>query len=129
MSETNTTEVLAVNQAFYQAFEKKDLKAMSLVWWQGNSLCVHPGGNVIKGWEEVRNSWEQIFRHTNYLEIEAELIKAEIGERLAYLLVLETVLQISRGKSLQAQSIATNIFEKMAQKWYLVHHHGSPIMR
>ncbi|MGK7897183.1 MAG: nuclear transport factor 2 family protein, partial [Xenococcus sp. (in: cyanobacteria)] len=48
---------------------------------------------------------------------------------LAYVVVQETVLQSSRGRKVKAPSLATNIFQKMAQKWYLVHHHGSPIMR
>jgi hypothetical protein len=28
---------------------------MSRLWWQGaTSLCVHPGGNVLIGWENIR---------------------------------------------------------------------------
>lgn len=62
------TEVLAANQAFYQAFEKKDIDAMSAVWSQGTgSLCIHPGRNVLRGWQPIRVSWEQIFRKTKYL--------------------------------------------------------------
>lgn len=124
------TEVLATNEAFYRAFEKKDIEAMSLVWSQGTgSLCIHPGRNILRGWKDIRSSWETIFRNTNYMEIEIEVISTEIRENIAYLIVIEKVLQISVGRSVQAQSIATNIFERMASKWYLVHHHGSPLMR
>lgn len=124
------TEVLATNEAFYRAFEKKDIEAMSLVWSQGTgSLCIHPGRNILRGWKDIRSSWETIFRNTNYMEIEIEVISTEICENIAYLIVIEKVLQISVGRSVQAQSIATNIFERMASKWYLVHHHGSPLMR
>ena len=122
--------VLAANQAFYDAFSNRDLKSMNLLWWQGTtSLCIHPGGEVLIGWETIRASWESIFKNTNSLEIDLEVIKIEIDRALAHVVVRETVLQSSRGRSLKAQSIATNIFQKMAQKWYLVHHHGSPIMR
>ena len=122
--------VLAANQAFYDAFSNRDIKSMNLLWWQGTtSLCVHPGGEVLMGWETIRASWESIFKNTNSLEIDIEVIKVEIDRALAYVVVRETVLQSSRGRSLKAQSIATNIFQKMAQKWYLVHHHGSPVMR
>jgi ketosteroid isomerase-like protein len=72
---------------------------------------------------------ESIFKNTDSLEIETEIIKAEIDQALAYVVVRETVLQSSRGRKLKAQSIATNLFQKMAQRWYLVSHHGSPIMR
>ena len=127
---SDDTAVLAANEAFYRAFEKKDIKAMSLVWSQGaGSLCVHPGGNVLRGWTEVRRSWEQIFQNTNYIEIDTDIISTEIGSQVAYVVLVETVLQVNRGRKLQAQSVATNVFQKMAQKWYLVHHHGSPVMR
>lgn len=122
--------VLASNEAFYNAFSKRDITAMSLLWWQGtSSLCIHPGGRVLIGWEMIRASWESIFQNTDFLEIELEIIKIEIDQALAYVVVGETVLQSSRGRKLKAQSMATNIFQKMAQKWYLVNHHGSPIMR
>lgn len=122
--------VLVANQAFYDAFSQRNIGDMNRLWWQGSSsLCIHPGGRVIMGWEEIQASWEAIFRNTDSLEIDLEIIKAEIDRALAYVVVRETVLQSSRGRSLKAQSIATNIFQKMAQKWYLVYHHGSPIMR
>ncbi|HEY9847631.1 MAG TPA: nuclear transport factor 2 family protein, partial [Candidatus Caenarcaniphilales bacterium] len=55
--------VLAANQAFYRAFEKKDITAMSAVWSHGTgSLCIHPGGAALHGWEAIRASWEKIFR-------------------------------------------------------------------
>ena len=122
--------VLAANQAFYDAFSHRDIKSMSLLWWQGStSLCIHPGGRVIMGWEQIRASWESIFKNTDSVEIDIEIIKVEIDQALAYVVVGETVLQSSRGRKLKAQSIATNLFQNMAQKWYLVHHHGSPIVR
>ncbi len=122
--------VLAANEAFYRAFSNRDLRSMSLLWWQGStSLCIHPGGQVLTGWEAIQASWSSIFSNTNSLEIELEIIKVEIDQALAYVVVREIVWQSSRGRKVKALSIATNIFQKMAQKWYLVHHHGSPIMR
>ena len=103
---------------------------MSSLWFQGTaSLCIHPGGKVLQGWQEVHRSWEQIFRNTSYLEIDTEVISIEIGSQIAYVVLIENVLQVVQGRRLQAQSTATNVFQKMAQKWVLVHHHGSPVMR
>lgn len=124
------TEVLAANEAFYRAFEKKDIEAMSAVWSQGTgSLCIHPGRNALRGWRDIRSSWELIFRNTKYLEIETEISAVEVRGNIAYVILIEKVLQVSGGRSFQAESMATNIFERMASSWYLVHHHGSPIMR
>jgi len=128
---TNTqTEVLVANEAFYRAFEKKNLEAMSQVWSQGTaSLCIHPGRNALRGWKQIRDSWELIFKNTKYLEIEIEVIATEIRDTTAYVVLVERVLQASSGRTIKAESIATNIFEQMAGKWYLIHHHGSPLVR
>ncbi|MEB3279269.1 MAG: nuclear transport factor 2 family protein [Lyngbya sp.] len=122
-------EVLAANKAFYRAFEKKDLEAMSAIWSKGTaSLCIHPGRDVIRGWEGVRSSWEQIFKATQYLEINTNIISTEVNGDLAYVVLLEEVMQVSARRRMKAESMATNIFTRMANKWYIIHHHGSPIM-
>ncbi|ACK67027.1 conserved hypothetical protein [Rippkaea orientalis PCC 8801] len=130
MTTDDKSEILAVNEAFYRGFEKRDIKAVSQIWWQGSSsTCVHPGGNVLVGWDLIRSSWEVIFKNTDYLEIDTEVINVDIGQAIAYIILVEKVTQVNSNRRLDAQSIATNSFRKMAQKWYLVHHHGSPIMR
>lgn len=126
---TAQTAVLEANAAFYRAFEKKDLEAMAEVWSQGTaSLCVHPGRNVIRGWDQVQASWASIFRNTKYLEIDTEIIKVETMGNLAYVVLVERLLQVAGGRQGRAESVATNVFEYMGNRWYLVHHHGSPIM-
>jgi len=103
---------------------------MSAVWSQGTgSLCIHPGRNVLRGWKEIRSSWEMIFKNTKYIEIEIDILVTEVRNNIAYVVLVENLLQVSSGRRVRAQSMATNIFELMAQKWYLVHHHGSPLMR
>lgn len=124
------TAVLATNEAFYSAFSDRDLTRMRSLCWQGaNSLCVHPGSQPIVGWSEIEQSWESIFRNTDSLEIDLEVVRLEVDRSLAYVMVREIVLQANQGRRMKAQSLATNIFQKMAQKWYLVSHHGSPIVR
>ncbi len=120
--------VLEANQSFYRAFEKKDINAMGSIWSQGTaSLCIHPGRKALHGWEAIHNSWQKIFRNTRYLEIDTEIVATEIHGDLAYVVLVEVVLQVAGGQRTQSQSMATNIFERMAQKWYLIHHHGSPL--
>jgi len=128
-TEPETQPILEVNTAFYRAFENRDIRLMDQTWWQGNgSICIHPGGNIIKGWDNIRSSWEKIFKNTDYIEIDTEIITTEIDYAIAYVVVKENVTQMQRGRKIQGQSLATNSFRKMAQQWYLVHHHGSPIM-
>lgn len=127
---SDTQAVLTANQAFYRAFEKKDIETMSLIWSKGSvSLCIHPGRGVLKNWDQICTSWEQIFEGTSYFEIETDIIATEISGDLAYVVLTENLLQVVRGQRLEAQSVATNIFERMSQEWYLVHHHGSPLVQ
>lgn len=121
--------VLAANQMFYRSFEKKDMEAMEAVWSNGiGCLCIHPGRQALKGWTMIRESWEQIFSNTSYLEIDLDIVTVEISGNIAYVILVENVLQISAGRRLEAQSMATNLFERMGDRWYMVHHHGSPVV-
>ncbi|MFB2917380.1 MULTISPECIES: nuclear transport factor 2 family protein [Aerosakkonema] len=123
------SEVLAANEAFYRAFEKKDIEAMSAVWSQGiATVCIHPGRKALKGWKEIRSSWETIFKNTQYIEIDTNIVTTEVRNNIAYVILVENVLQVNSGRKVQAKSTATNIFEFMGGKWYLIHHHGSPLM-
>ena len=121
--------VLAANQRFYRSFEKKDIEAMEAVWSKGiGCLCIHPGRQALKGWSDIRESWAQIFQNTSYLEIDLDVISVEISGDMACVVLTENVLQISGGRRLEAQSMATNLFERMGSSWYMVHHHGSPVV-
>ncbi|MEB3217559.1 MAG: nuclear transport factor 2 family protein [Nostocales cyanobacterium 94392] len=121
--------VLAVNEAFYRAFEKKDIDAMDEVWFQGDSsFCVHPGWSILRGWNQVRDSWISIFKNTPYIEINTDIISTEIRGDIAYVVLVENVMQVIKGSIIQAESLATNIFELRDSKWYVVHHHASPVM-
>lgn len=121
--------ILAANQAFYRAFEKKDPEAMEAVWSKGmGCLCIHPGRDALKGWTAIRESWELIFKNTRYLEIDIDILTLEVSGDLAYVVLVENVLQISSGRRLEAKSMATNGFERMGGGWYMTHHHGSPIV-
>ncbi|MCT7965425.1 nuclear transport factor 2 family protein [Laspinema sp. D1] len=122
--------VLEANLAFYRAFQTKDMEAMSEIWSKGiNTLCIHPGRKILKGWEEIRPSWQQIFKVTTTLEIELQITASESIGNLAYIVLIEKVTQTSNGRKNQSLSNATNLFENMGGKWYLIHHHGSPILR
>jgi uncharacterized protein (TIGR02246 family) len=122
-------DVLDANYAFYRAFEKRDFEAMAEVWSKSiDSLCIHPGRSPIKGWQQIGTSWQKIFRATKYMEIDTEITLVEVSGDLAYVVLVESVMQVSGGNRMKAKSIATNLFERMGGKWYLVHHHGSPLL-
>ncbi|WP_254567143.1 nuclear transport factor 2 family protein [Oscillatoria sp. HE19RPO] len=63
------------------------------------------------------------------LEIEIQITASDSIGNLAYIILIEKVTQTSSGRKNQSLSNATNLFENMGGKWYLIHHHGSPILR
>src|SRR5207245_10623806 len=67
---TDEQEVLAANQAFYEALEALDLEQMKAAWWQEDwVVCVHPGWDLIQGWEEIQESWVIIFYSTESMRV------------------------------------------------------------
>ena len=54
-------EVEFANEAFYLAFEGKDIEAMAHLWTERREpLCLHPGWPALIGREAVLDSWRSI---------------------------------------------------------------------
>ena len=61
-------EIAQANQAFYGAFEARDLSAMGEVWERSSRVSVtHPGWPTLRGFEKVLSSWRAIFANTPYI--------------------------------------------------------------
>lgn len=123
-------DVIATNQAFYQAFEQLDLNALELIWSKSPSVtCIHPGRAALRGWDQIRFSWDQIFRNTKQLEIAVEPMAVELRESMAYVILLENLVQVVPDKRMEVQTLVTNIFELEEGNWMLLHRHSSPLMQ
>ena len=54
-------QVSFVNEAFYLAFESKDLSAMESIWAdQDEMYCLHPGWHPLAGRKDILESWARI---------------------------------------------------------------------
>ena len=61
--------VLAANRDFYEAFEARDLDAMSDVWVHDDEVvCTHPGWKTLHGWGPVAGSWFALFGGPQHLQ-------------------------------------------------------------
>jgi ketosteroid isomerase-like protein len=120
--------VLEANRAFYKAFESLDADEMEQVWLQApHIICIHPGWRRLSGWGPIMESWERIFDST--FEMKFELLDAEVmmhGD-VAIVVVEEGLTQRGYDGVARSKVLATNIFEKVGQRWYMVLHHGSPV--
>src|SRR3954454_2672056 len=113
-------------QAFYQAFEARDIDAMMATWADDEEIvCIHPGGIRHVGYDAVRQSFEQIFSSGT----------AKLNFRLDQVVLLETV-----GLAMQSTieyvhagdetgsgaAVATNVMMRTPSGWRVVCHHASP---
>ena len=58
-------EVRQANRRFYDAFEARDLDAMSDVWAHDDRVsCTHPGWRTLHGWGAVSGSWFALVRRS-----------------------------------------------------------------
>jgi ketosteroid isomerase-like protein len=127
---TTIEDVLATNQAFYQAFEQLDVEALGLIWSKDPKVtCIHPGRNLLRGWEQIRFSWDQIFRNTKQLEVAADVLATEIQGNLAYVILVENLVQVVPERRMEVQTMVTNVFEYDGSNWFVIHRHASPTMR
>ena len=93
------------------------------------TVCIHPGRSAIRGFDKISNSWDLIFKNTDYIEIDIDVVTTEINGNIGYVILVENLMQVSRARRIKVQSMATNIFEQMGGNWYLIHHHGSPLLK
>ena len=118
--------VLESNKNFYRAIQSLDLSEMESIWLPEEWVrCVHPGWDLIEGWEAIRESWQRIFKNTRYLRVSVSLQSVRVENSQAWVCCTEKIFTASEGRFENAHVQATNIFLLSGGAWYLVHHHGS----
>ena len=118
-------DVLAANRSFYEAFEARDLGAMSDVWeHSGRVVCTHPGWSRLEGWGSVSASFYALFDGSAPIQFILTAEKAEIVDDTAWVSVDENIL----GDDAGATAAAVNLFVRNASGWRMVLHHSSQIV-
>ena len=121
--------VLAANRAFYDAFESLDAEKMETVWLRDpRIICIHPGWRKLSGWGPIMSSWERIFDNTFEMKFELGEMEVMISGDLALVVVEEVLTQRGYEGTQKSQVLATNVLERVGQGWFLVMHHGSPVI-
>jgi ketosteroid isomerase-like protein len=124
---TDAEGVRDANERFYRALENLDMAAMDASWIQdGWVYCVHPGWDILVGWEAVRRSFEQIFANTSWIRVTATAVQVEIFGDIALVSCAENITAKSEEDVGLAVAQATNIFRRTAEGWKMMHHHASP---
>jgi len=130
MSAKEETEVYKRNEAFYKAFESLDLKEMEKVWLKESYIqCFHPGWGMMRGWEAVMASWGRIFENTQEIHFILTDVHIEIRDSIAWVTLYENLTSRVGDDIVTGVVLATNIFEKHPEGWFIIHHHGSTVFR
>lgn len=126
--ETDEEEILDANRAFYQALQSLDISQMEALWWHEDWVtCLHPGWELIFGWEDVRMSWANIFRSTAQMRITLARSLAHVEGNVGWVSCVESVTSAYDEGFETAMVEATNLFVRRNGEWRVVHHHTSPI--
>ncbi len=112
--------------AFYESLERADLEAMMEVWAEDEEIvCVHPGGPRLTGYEQVRESWAQMFKSRERLQVRLTNPVYAQGMMLAIHCVHENIAVAGEAKA-RPPMVATNVYLRTANGWRLLVHHASP---
>jgi ketosteroid isomerase-like protein len=116
-----------LNERFYHALESLDIEAMKEVWaHEGEVACVHPGWDIVVGWDAVRSSFEQIFANTTWMRVTATATRIDIIGDVALVSCAENITGKSGDDVNLAVAQATNIFRRTATGFKMIRHHASP---
>jgi ketosteroid isomerase-like protein len=115
------------NAAFYRAVEDLDLEAMERLWIQEPWVrCIHPGWDLLVGWEVIRQSFEQIFSGTSWIRVTPTSVDVQVLGEVGMVGCAENITATSDGDVGVAVAQATNLFLRTAAGWRMFHHHSSP---
>jgi uncharacterized protein (TIGR02246 family) len=113
--------------AFYEALEKGDLELMMDVWAEDEEIvCVHPGGARLTGYDQVRESWMQIFGGPQRLKVQISDLAVLPGMMLAVHSLHENITVEGEARA-PAPVVATNVYARTASGWRMLVHHASPV--
>ena len=124
------TQVRRANERFYRAMESLDIDIMASMWVQSDrAKCIHPGWDILEGWEAVHQSWQAIFANTDYMRFVITDAAVHLYGHVAWVTCVENLTQSIEARQM-SQMLSTNIYELSDDnEWYIVHHHASPILR
>lgn len=132
---TDHDAVVALNAAYYAAFEARDLDAMADLWERTERATVtHPGWPTLHGWAKVAGSWDAIFRNTPYIQFFLTDERIDVSGDTAWVVVEENILQaVGAGGAVEQQELsearvaAINVFARTEGRWRMVVHHASAV--
>lgn len=121
-------QILEVNERFYRALGGRDLELMRTVFVRDERAgCTHPGWIMMRGWDAIMQSWENVFDPEDTLHINLHNVTVDIKNSTAWVTCIQELTYMKRDPVMMNVSVSTNIFEKTSSGWLMLIHHASPV--
>ena len=120
--------VKAANQAFYTAFSAHDISTCQKVWSSDADIQnIGPGSKaVVIGWDAIKKGFEGTLSNFPDIKVSMEQPPIKVNGSVAWVSGIEHAEGKDKdGVVFSRSNLVTNIFEKQAGVWLMVHHHAS----
>jgi ketosteroid isomerase-like protein len=117
------------NAAFYAAFQRLDYDAMAALWARSVQVsCVHPGWDLVLGYEAVMQSWRGIFDGTSEIHFRSEDAQVTAGKEMGWVVSREILSTTVQGLPVENTLSTINTFVLESGVWRIAHHHAAPLL-
>lgn len=124
---TTEDEVRAASKDFYAALNRMlngDAGSLGDIWSHSATVTtMHPIGGREVGWDQVRNSWEQVAQISTGGQVTLDDQLIQVAGDAAYELGVEHGQFTLAGQPVTGECRVTNIYRREPGGWKVVHHH------
>ena len=124
---TIENEVRAASEKFYAALNRMingDAGPLGSIWSHNATVTtMHPIGGRQVGWDEVRESWEQVAKLASAGQVKLVDQIIQVAGDMAYELGVEEGQVTLAGQLVPIEDRVTNVYKREAGAWKIVHHH------
>ena len=111
---------------FYQAFNGLDLALMERNWvLSDEAFLAHPLGGIRRGWADIRELYERIFRAPARISLELHDCTIHRFGEMFYAVGRERGTLQGDNLSLELKFRTSRLFRFTGGRWRQIHHHGS----
>lgn len=115
----------ALNQ-YYRAFNSHDIMLMERNWESGSEACMyHPLGGIRRGWEEIREIYEQMFSGPAGMMVDYQDFTLQRFNNTFLTVGVERGLLRTQAATLEFRIRTSRIYSWRAGEWRQIHYHGS----
>ncbi|KAJ3671196.1 hypothetical protein LUZ60_008622 [Juncus effusus] len=123
-----TRAIINTNAEFYNIIRERDLPLMGRFWLNADYVkCTHASGELFSGYNAVMDSWGLAFNwgqgEEQGVDFQIQEVRARLVSDMAWLTFKAFCDNVDSGPF-----HVTNVYEWHNERWFMVHHHSSPML-